>query len=486
MRVWLAKGDTMKPSLLPGPALTLWDGSGLKEAVRKSHALLTEARPPIVMLHAGPRELHRNGAEAAAAVRAAVPGVRLWAGVGVDGYPRQLGRGVPAIVADVERLAFFLGAIGVECVMVDAEAAYKAEAPKRAGLLRAVLNAFVRYGQERTLALTSYDQPGLHGTFDWGGALGTGSPVDLFFPQVYAAPSDPAGKAGYSSLRRRWLASRESCSSVARAGVIQSRFAAEHWRPYLQIHNVLAAATVSHAAAVPHCALWASDSRADSEGRMAVRALCRLHQLGFEKPSAVRDFQAFAGLKADGVPGPKTLAALLGDTAEGLQAPTPAVERGTGEAIVAAALGQLGDPYVYGVEPRKDDEDPDAFDCSSLASWAVFQACGVLFGCSRNNTSPSQDASSYDWVAQTRAGLGGAERIAPELAARIPGAVFARAPRIVDGKKRDGHVAISDGAGKLVEAKGGAGVIRSRAWDADPWDTAVLVPGVRYSKPVQG
>lgn len=474
----------MKLQLQQGPALTLWDGSGLKEAVRKSSKLLVEARPRIVMLHAGPAELHRNGAEAAAAVRAAVPGVRLWAGVGVDGYPRQLARGVPAIVADVERLAFFLGALGAECVVVDAEAAYKAEAPKRAGLLRAVLNAFVRYGQERTLALTSYDQPGLHGTFDWGGALGTGSPVDLFFPQVYAAPSDPAGKAGYSSLRRRWLASRESCSSVARAGVIQSRFAAEHWRPYLQIHNVLAAATVSHAAAVPHCALWASDSRADSEGRMAVRALCRLHQLGYSGEFAVRSYQRSAGLKADGIVGPKTLAALIGDfPSTAPEEPAEAPARGTGEAIVAAARGQLGDPYVYGVEPRKSDPDPDAFDCSSLASWAVYQATGVLFGCSRNNASPSQDASSYDWVAQTRAGLSGAEQISPELAAKIPGAVFARAARLVSGVKHDGHVAISDGVGRIVEAKGGAGVIDSRAWDADRWDVAVLVPGVRYSRP---
>lgn len=51
-----------------------------------------------------------------------------------------------------------------------------------------------------------------------------------------------------------------------------------------------------------------------------------------------------------------------------MQGPAPIYNANTGNAIVDAALSQVGTPYVYG------GSQPGGFDCSGLTSWAYAQA----------------------------------------------------------------------------------------------------------------
>lgn len=81
-------------------------------------------------------------------------------------------------------------------------------------------------------------------------------------------------------------------------------------------------------------------------------------------------------------------------------------------------------------------------------------------------------AISGSWLADARSK---GHEIAIGQAKKIPGAFFIRKKKA--GKP--GHVAVSDGNGKTIEAMGADfGVTRGKV--DGRFDTAVLVPGVRY------
>lgn len=129
--------------------------------------------------------------------------------------------------------------------------------------------------------------------------------------------------------------------------------------------------------------------------------------------------------------------------------------RGTSGDFLRAALAQNGDRYVYGAETRLDDANPDTFDCSELVQWSAAQA-GVEI--------PDGSANQRAWVRRN-----GTE-ISVEQALRTPGALLFR----------DGHVAISLGDGRTIEAKGsryGVGVFNARG----RFTSAGLVPGMSYA-----
>ncbi len=128
--------------------------------------------------------------------------------------------------------------------------------------------------------------------------------------------------------------------------------------------------------------------------------------------------------------------------------------RGTSGDFLQAALAQNGDRYVFGAETRLNDPNPHTFDCSELVQWAAHQA-GVTI----------PDGSSNQLAHVRRHGT----EISVEQALRTPGALLFR----------PGHVAISLGDGRTIEARGrnyGVGVFNGRG----RFTSAGLIPGMRY------
>lgn len=128
--------------------------------------------------------------------------------------------------------------------------------------------------------------------------------------------------------------------------------------------------------------------------------------------------------------------------------------------FVTYCLQQVGDAYVWGAHPPASSGDPDAFDCSGLVGWAAGQV-GVTF----------TGSSGMQYAAAEKAGT----LISVEKAARTRGAVLFR------GYRGSEHVVVSLGDGEhTVEARGRAyGVVKGPIAGRE-WDSAALVPGMRY------
>lgn len=129
--------------------------------------------------------------------------------------------------------------------------------------------------------------------------------------------------------------------------------------------------------------------------------------------------------------------------------------------FVQFALNQAGDKYVFGATPKASDNDPKAFDCSSLVQWAAAQA-----GISIPRTSSQQYAAC--------------KKIDIDTASRTRGALIFRKPGTL-GKTDSGHVVISLGDGRsTIEAMGSAYGVRQGGISGRPFNQAGLIPGMVY------
>lgn len=147
----------------------------------------------------------------------------------------------------------------------------------------------------------------------------------------------------------------------------------------------------------------------------------------------------------------------------------------TGSGIVSRAIPHLNEQYAFRLVPKDQADYSGPWDCAEFASWLVYQEAGILYGCTNNNSKPSlADAYTGAWRRDSNQ-LG--KRISVEEAATIPGAFLLRYPPSDDSM---GHIAISDGKGGTIEAKGKAyGVVRDKV-SGRRWNTGVLVPGIDY------
>ena len=62
----------------------------------------------------------------------------------------------------------------------------------------------------------------------------------------------------------------------------------------------------------------------------------------------------------------------------------------TGADILAKAKTRLGDAYVFGALTPVGAPDPRVFDCSKLASWAVYQAAKLIYGADNDAGNPRE------------------------------------------------------------------------------------------------
>src|SRR5213083_3689123 len=149
----------------------------------------------------------------------------------------------------------------------------------------------------------------------------------------------------------------------------------------------------------------------------------------------------------------------------------------SGVSILELARQHVGERYILGaLAPKNNSKWKGLWDCAEFASWLVFQAAGVLYGCASDAGEPaSADAYTGYWARDAEA-LG--VKISIEQAIRTPGAAVLRSPQ----PGATGHIAISDGRGGTVEAHSTkAGVIASTI-SGRRWDMGILVPEVEYSE----
>ncbi|MCU0701212.1 MAG: peptidoglycan-binding protein [Myxococcaceae bacterium] len=196
--------------------------------------------------------------------------------------------------------------------------------------------------------------------------------------------------------------------------------------------------------------------------------------------AAVRRFQQARGLDTDGVAGPITKGALgqarqpatgeqaaPGGRARGAGGPQGAAQpggaqrtqgadtpapRGSGrtQEFLRQALSQNGNRYVFGAEASPNNANPRALDCSELVEWAAARA-GVRF--------PDGSANQ----------IAAARPMSVEQALRTPGALL----------YRPGHIAISLGDGRTIEARNsraGVGIFNA---NGRGWTRAGTIPGMQ-------
>jgi len=137
--------------------------------------------------------------------------------------------------------------------------------------------------------------------------------------------------------------------------------------------------------------------------------------------------------------------------------------------FVELCLAQEGDEYKFGAETSPNDPDPDTFDCSELVEWA----------CARLGVKPIMPDGALFQIRHCRKY---APAISVEEAIKTPGALlfyFAKDPfqyDTFDGR----HVAVSQGNGKTIEARGAAYGVGQWSANGRGWTHAGLVPGMDY------
>ena len=138
--------------------------------------------------------------------------------------------------------------------------------------------------------------------------------------------------------------------------------------------------------------------------------------------------------------------------------------------LVALLVSQQGDQYVFGVEVKKSDRNPAAFDCSELIEWG----CGKF---SITPTMPDGSWKQYQHCAKYNA------VISVEKALIVPGAfLFRFKGGDPAGSKRpkEAHVAMSLGNGMTIEARGKAYGVGVFSTAGRGWTHGGLVPGLGY------
>lgn len=328
-RHWLSvlDGSGQERTIQETLAVTLWDPKGLRVALERASSLIADVQPDAVQLHAGPRDLLRNGEAVAVAVRALCPDARLWIGVGADGTVDDYaeGRATAAQVVDpLARSAALAEGLRAELFVLDEEGNWKRARGKDAeGLARDVSLTCAERAPSVVQAVTTYDHPSLHAAFPWRGALGAGSAASLFLAQVYAGSVAKGGQLvapHRRALPRRAETSLASIRAAVRAGMLRAdeqdgRGLDTSARdvdvaPYLQGHSVHEHASCQMLLESPLACVWAAMARMDPAGLAALARAARVRRARFSRPGLVLELQRELGLKADGSLGPLTAAAL--------------------------------------------------------------------------------------------------------------------------------------------------------------------------------
>ena len=147
--------------------------------------------------------------------------------------------------------------------------------------------------------------------------------------------------------------------------------------------------------------------------------------------------------------------------------------KGTGAGLLTRARKHIGEQYVFTQVPKDNPNWKGPWDCAEFISWLVYQEAGILYGCLDNNAKPSE-ADAYSGAWRTDVGQRGI-RVSVEQAAATVGGIVLRYPGAGMG-----HVALCDGKGGTVEAKGSKDGVVADTVQGRTWHTGVLIPGIAY------
>ena len=145
----------------------------------------------------------------------------------------------------------------------------------------------------------------------------------------------------------------------------------------------------------------------------------------------------------------------------------------TAQAIIRLAKQHVGEKYVLGAKvPKGNPEWTGPWDCAEFTSWLVYQATETLFGCRPKTKGPDvADAWTGFWMEDAKKANA---LISIAEATATAGAFLLRAPE----GGAVGHVVLSTGDGKTIEAHSTKrGVIEGKV-DGRRWHTGVVVPGI--------
>lgn len=149
----------------------------------------------------------------------------------------------------------------------------------------------------------------------------------------------------------------------------------------------------------------------------------------------------------------------------------------TGLQLVALAETRVGEKYENVPVPKDNSNWHGPWDCAEFVSWVVYQKTGKLFGCTNNSDNPAfADAYSGAWARDAKNGT--LVRSTENEAVNTAGVVLVREPPLPG---RMGHVALSDGQGKTVEAAGKNLGVRKDYVRGRVWHHIVKIPGVQYT-----
>ena len=147
----------------------------------------------------------------------------------------------------------------------------------------------------------------------------------------------------------------------------------------------------------------------------------------------------------------------------------------TGAGLVKRARQHLGEDYRNVLVPKNDSAWKGPWDCAEFISWLVYQEAGVLYGCEDNDVDPSRaEAYTGAWKRDVER-LG--RKVSVDEAVSTVGGIVLRYP---PGPGKMGHIALCDGHGGTIEAKGRRYGVVADTVDERHWDTGILVPGIIY------
>jgi hypothetical protein len=136
----------------------------------------------------------------------------------------------------------------------------------------------------------------------------------------------------------------------------------------------------------------------------------------------------------------------------------------TGRALVSLLLPKVGDIYYYGAAvPKENDNWIGPWDCAEFVAWGIYQLTGRIIGCRRDKAPNGvwYDNSYTGYFATDLPSV--ATQISLQEAADTIGAIALRAPG------NPGHIAVSRGGNKTIEAYDTANGVKSAQLKGRNW-----------------